>query len=148
MDTPGHHGLHQGPEVLVLHGPLAQEVVVGEPGPVRAEGHALVLQVALPALVADGAVQGVVHQQELHHALTGLTGEVGLGLHLPAVHHGHGAGRHRLGGLLHLDETHPAVARDGESVVVTEPGDLNTNHGGRLEHCGARVHQDLVEVRS
>jgi len=40
---------------------------------------------ALTALVADGAVQGVVEEQELEHALLGLTGRLGLGEDLLAI---------------------------------------------------------------
>src|SRR3978361_1926119 len=40
-----------------------------------------VLQLALAALGADRAVQRVVDQQELHHALLGLDGLVALGAH-------------------------------------------------------------------
>ena len=85
----------------------------------------------------------MVDQQELHHALPSLPGEVGLGLDLPAVHHRHGTGGHGLGGLLHLDQTHPAVASDGETVVITEPGDLHSDQSSGLEDCGARVNKDL-----
>src|SRR5699024_9564836 len=44
----------------------------GEPGGVRAVVERLVLQRALSALVADGAVQRVVHQQELDLSALGL----------------------------------------------------------------------------
>ena len=73
---PGHDRFYQRAKVLVLHSSLSTELIVREPGPVRSEGHALVLEVALAALVADGAVQGVVDQQELHDALPRLASEV------------------------------------------------------------------------
>ena len=54
--------------MVYLHAlPFARELVVHESAPVTAEHHGLVLQVTLSPLVTDGAVQGVVHQQELHH---------------------------------------------------------------------------------
>jgi hypothetical protein len=37
-----------------------------------AEGHGLVLQIALAALVADRAIERVVDQQEFHHTFAGL----------------------------------------------------------------------------
>ena len=48
------------------------------------------------------------------------------------VHDGHGTGSHRLCRLLDLDQTHSAVTGDGETVVVTEARDLDSNHGGGL----------------
>ncbi len=56
-----------------------------EPALPRPVGHRLVLKGALTALVADGAVQGVVEEQELEHALLGLTGRLGLGEDLLAI---------------------------------------------------------------
>jgi len=40
----------------------------GEAARVDAIAHRLILQVALAALIADRAVQGMVDQQEFHHA--------------------------------------------------------------------------------
>ena len=54
VDAAGHDGLDERPDVLVLDGALAAKVAVGEPGPVGAEGHGLVLQVTLPALRVEG----------------------------------------------------------------------------------------------
>ena len=84
-------------------------------------------------LIANGTIQRVVDQQEFHDALPGLAGEVGVGLDLPSVHDGHGAGGHGLGALLHLHQTHAAVAGDGETVVVAEAGNLDAHHGRGLE---------------
>ena len=49
--------------------PLALMVHVDEATAVGAKHHGLVLEVAFSSLVTDGAVEGVIHQQELHHAL-------------------------------------------------------------------------------
>ena len=56
MDAAVHDGLHQRPDVLVIHRALA----LHEPAAVAAKDHGLVLQVALAALIADGAVQRVI----------------------------------------------------------------------------------------
>jgi hypothetical protein len=42
-------------------------------------GHGLVLQVAFAALVADRAIERVIDEQELHHALARLLDEFGGG---------------------------------------------------------------------
>ena len=101
VDTSGHDGLDEWTNVLVLHRSLAPKLVVCEPRPVRAEGHGLVLQVTFSTLedeitvktlliqqsdlVADGAVKGVVDQEELHHSLSSFSREVGVGVHLPPL---------------------------------------------------------------
>jgi hypothetical protein len=56
-----------------------------------------ILQLALPALVADGAIERVVDEQELHHRLLGLDGLVALGADHHALGDRRGAGRHGLG---------------------------------------------------
>ena len=50
MNASGHNGLDKWPDVLVLDGPLPSELIVGEPGPVCAKGHRLVLKVTLSTL--------------------------------------------------------------------------------------------------
>ena len=99
MDTSGHDSLDEWTNVLVLHRSLAAKLVVCEPRPVRAEGHGLVLQITFSTLeeevktlliqqsdlVADGAVKGVVDQEELHHSLSSFSREVGVGVHLPPL---------------------------------------------------------------
>ena len=72
MDTPVHDRLDQGPQVLVLHSPLALQ----EPAAVTAENHGLVLQVTLTTLVAYGAVQWMV---DLHSTAAGQNVEMLLG---------------------------------------------------------------------
>ena len=86
-------------------------------------------------------------------------------MHLPAVHDGHSAGRHRFRGLLHLHQTHPEVGRtcnallkapkipalvtapavscNGEAIVVAKARDLYPSHGCGLQHCRARIHKYL-----
>lgn len=94
VDATSHDGFHQRSDVLVLDGPaitsrisyitmiigfdrpLAAVADVSESAAVAAKGHALILQVALTALIANGAIKGMVDQQELHHSLPGLAGHV------------------------------------------------------------------------
>ncbi len=44
MDTAVHDCLDEGSDILVLDSPLAQEFIVSKSGPVRSEGHRLVLE--------------------------------------------------------------------------------------------------------
>ena len=89
-------------------------------------------------LVADGAVKGVVDQEELHHSLSSFSREVGVGVHLPPlkigtlstsnvftsvffthIHDRHSTGRHWLGRLLHLNKAHP----ENQEVKTQEPNE-------------------------
>ena len=52
----------------------------------------------MPAyLVTDWAVEWVVDQEELHDAFPSLLRHVRVGFDVPALHHWHGTGGHRLG---------------------------------------------------
>ena len=50
VNASGHNGLDKWPDVLVLNGSLPSELIVGEPRPVCAKGHRLVLKVTLSTL--------------------------------------------------------------------------------------------------
>ncbi len=71
-------------------GPVA--LLLQEPALARAVGEHLVLERALPALVAHGAVEGVVHEEELEHTVLGLLDLLRGGVDLHAVGDGHVAG--------------------------------------------------------
>src|SRR4029079_6990748 len=68
LDAAVHRGLDQRAEIFVLD----RSLVLGEAAGVDTIAHRLVLQVALAALVADRAVQGMVDQKEFHHAFARL----------------------------------------------------------------------------
>ena len=89
--------------------------LLDEPALSRPVGHRLVLEGALASFVADGAVERVVEEQELEHALLGLSGRLGLGEDLLAVGHLDEARRleARAPGTGDLDEAHPAHADRG-----------------------------------
>src|SRR4051794_40324524 len=95
-----------------------------------------VLQRAFAALVADGAVERVVDEEELDHRALGVFDLLGAGVDDHAV-----ADRGRAGGLqfrdpLDLDQAHPAGAdRVAEFRLVTEDRDLDVAlAGGVVEH--------------
>ena len=128
VNAPVHLRLDQGAEIDGILRPFG----FAEPAESRAEGHGLVLQVALAALVADGTVERVVDEQELHHPFSRLADRVGCRQDLrrravrtgAKVSHLHGAGRDGLWPPQHLDQAHPAIARDRKALVVTEARDL------------------------
>ena len=113
-----------------------------------AKAHGLVLQGALTALVADGAIQRVVEQQKgqvrLLHILHRL--RVGLDHHI----RGH---RHRAGRLQHhptragdFHQAHAAAGHRVELGVAAKDGDLDVQLGGGIHHQRALGHLDLAVV--
>ena len=99
---------------------------VAHPAASRAPAHGDVLQRALPALVADRAVERVVDEQELDHRVLGLLHAVGARIDDHPV-----ADRGRAGGLelrdpLDLHQAHATGAdRSAELRLVTEDRDLD-----------------------
>ena len=75
----------------------------------------------------------MIDEEKLHDALSRLLREVGVRLDAPALHDRHRAGGDRLGRLLDLYETHPAVASDGQTLVVAETRNFHADHG-----CGLK----------
>ena len=95
-----------------------------------------VLQLALATLVADRAIERVVDEQELHHALLGLKCLRAPGAHDHALRDRRGAGRHRLRRLFDVDQAHAAVRCDAELLVVAEVRDVGAGVvGGMHDHA-------------
>ena len=142
------HWMHRFIEVLIKRPDilvLDRALVLGEARGVGAIGHRLILQIAFAALIADRAVERMVDQQELHHALARLARHRRVGQHDRrfAVRAGaqvldrHGAGGGRLRrSAFHLDEAHPAVAGDRQPLVEAEARNLRP---GRLASLEKRV---------
>src|SRR6202030_798044 len=68
LDAAVHRGLDQRAQIFVLD----RALVFGEAAGIDAIAHRLILQVALATLIADRTIQGVVDQQEFHHAFARL----------------------------------------------------------------------------
>jgi hypothetical protein len=88
----------------------------------------------------------MVDQQELHHRLLRLDRLVALGAHDHALRDRRGAGRHRLGHLLHVDQAHAAVGRDAELLVVAEMRNVGARLLGRMHDHAAFDDVDLLAV--
>ena len=128
---------------------------VGEAGLAVSVRHGLVLQRAFSALVADGAVERMVDQQELHVSVLSLVrdrrGQLGADLH--PSRHLEGAGRLRLrdgaavAPVRHLDQALPAGADRVQQRVVAEPGHIDPDQlGGPDDQCALRHrHLDVVD---
>jgi hypothetical protein len=102
-------------------------------GPVR---HRLVLQRALTTLVAHRAVERVVDEQELEHALLRLHGGRGAGFHghaIGALDHARGLEGGAPAGV-DVDDAHAAHADRPHPGVVAEPGDVDAVALGGIDH--------------
>ena len=122
---------------------IERPLVFGESRFWSTNAHRLVLQRTLTALVAHGAIQRMVEQQELHDALLRFPRDVGTELrsHLHAVGDDLGAGRLRLGNTLDLDQARPTGGNRIEQRVVTETGNFNTEHFRSTDHEGPGRHR-------
>ena len=136
--------LNQRSNVLVLNGALAPELV--EASAVRTVSHRLVLEIAFASLVANGAVQGVVGQHELHDALPRLVNEGRACLDYHTGLYGPCARGHGLRSPLHLDQAHAAtpgnhqllvvaVSRDGGSGLFAGLDESRTGYWEASEPC-------------
>ena len=143
VDAAGHERLHDRTHIFFADRALVIVVAVVAP----AIGHRLVLQIAFAALVADRAIERMVYQQELHHPFARLADARRVGEDLLIVGGGQGAARLRLGRpRLHLDQAHPAIAGDGEPLVIAEARNLLARQLAGLEHRRALRHFDLDTV--
>ena len=117
------------------------------------------LELALAGLVADGAVQRVVGQQELQHALAGLFGHLAVGADTHVLCHGVGAGDDGAGhpgdGLVAVliiggggtgrqarghalfHQAHAAGTHHGELRVIAEGGHVRTHGVAGIHDTGA-----------
>ena len=143
LDTTRHFlGRDQRPEILVKHDALFFVVARR----IAAVTHGDILQLAFPALIADRAIQGMVDQQELHHALLGRDRAHRARMDHHAAGCGCGAGGHRLRGLLDLDQAHPAVGRDGQLLVIAKMRHVHAELVGRMHDHAALLHFDFLAV--
>ncbi|CDQ45988.1 hypothetical protein BN1047_03891 [Mycolicibacterium neoaurum] len=110
--------------------------------------HRLVLQRALATLVAYRAVQRMIDQQQLHHAVLRLVGD--LGGQLGAHHHVRGdrrrTGRQRFALSLDLHQALPTRPDRVQQRVIAEAGDLDAHQFGGPDEQRALRHADPVAV--
>jgi hypothetical protein len=111
-------------------------------GVLAALGEGVILQLALPRLIADRAVERVIDEQELEHALACLSGLLRVHVHHLPLGDGGGARRRELRHLLHFDEAHPTQAGHRQRRVVAVVRDQYAGVLGGLEDRGAGRHGD------
>jgi len=112
------------------------------------EGVRVVLEGALPALVAHRAVERVVDEQELQDAVLGLLRARRLGVDDHAVGDGDHARRlqRRSPAGVDVDDAHPAHADRLHPRVVAEAGDVDPGALGRVDDELALAGRDRRSV--
>src|ERR1051326_6498674 len=111
-----------------------------------AERH--VLQFALAARVTYRAIQRMVAQQDLHHALARLLYFVAVGTNHHSIGDGNGARGLQLGHLLNAHQAHPARALQRKVRVIAERGNFDARALAGFDQQGARRRGDLLADRS
>ena len=110
-------------------------------------GNGLILQIALAALIANRAIERVVDEQKFHHAFAGLFDHGRVGADFLPLACWQSAGCLRLGrARRNLDQTHAAIARNAEALVIAETRDFLARKLARLQHSRARWDFDLFAV--
>ena len=150
-NAPRHVGFDQRPQIQILGCSLG----LAETRKIDAISHGLILQITLTALIADRAIKRMVDQQELHHTLTGFLNHRGIRFDhrrlafwaRTQITDLHRARRGGLGWTTHdLHKTHPAVAGNRQSFVVTEPRHFDPNLLTRLDQRHCAIHLDFLAI--
>ena len=124
----------------------AFDLFLAEARPPGAVAEGVLLQPALPGLIADRAVERVIGQEELHHGAAAVLDLGARGPHHHPVGGDRRAGGGQLGHLLDLDEADAAVAGDGEPGVIAVPRHIDAGPAGRLQHGGALLDLHFATV--
>ena len=110
------------------------------------EGH--VLQLALAAGIADGAIEGMVAEQHFEHGLARLRDLRAFGGDDHALGDRRGAGGLQLGHLLDADDAHAAGGLERKAGVVAEGGNLDAVGAAGFNEQRARGCGELLAVDS
>ena len=123
-------------------------LLLDKPALAGAVGNGVILQRALAALVAHGAVKWVVDEEVLENTLLGLLDDGGLRVDDHAIVDGCGAGRneHRTAGTDHLDKAHTAHPDGLHPGMPAETGDVVAVLLSNLDEdfAGAALHLDAI----
>ena len=133
VEHEGRTEIHVGTNAFAVEHPPREF----HPALVRAETVGEVLERTLAALVAHGAVERVVDQQELEHAGARLDDVGGLGRDHHALGHRRRARRLQFRHLLDLDDADAAGPVDPQSRVIAVVGDLDAALDGGLQDGSA-----------
>jgi hypothetical protein len=144
LNAAGHVGRDERSDILVRHDALA----LVETRDVAAKAYGQILQLAFAALIADGTVERVIDEEEFHRRPLRTDRARGLREDLHSLGDRRRTRRQRLRSLLHLDETHAAIGRNRQLLVVAEARDIGALRvGGADEHLAlARLDGHAVDL--
>ncbi len=117
-------------------------------------GHRLILQIAFATLIADGAIERMIDEQEFHHAFARLFHERRVRVDLGGravlvgeyVPHLQRTRRLRLRRADPFDKTHTAIARDRQAFVIAEARDFRARKLAGLQQRDVIVRFDFLAV--
>src|SRR5215469_1344216 len=119
---------------------------VDEFGLGSAVGKRHVLQFALAAGVANRAIEWVISEQQLHHALAGLANLVAVGRHHHALRDASGTGGLQLGHFLNAYQAHAACALQRQIRVIAERGYFDADSLAGFNQKRARRRRELLAI--
>ena len=131
MDTAAHlFHADERADIFVEHHTL----FFVEAGGTAAITYSQVLQLTLATLVAYGAIKRVVDEQKLHDRLLRLDGTLRFGVHDHALRHRRCTSWHGFGGFFDIDQTHAAIGRNAEFLVIAKMRNESARLFGSLNH--------------
>lgn len=122
MDAPGHGGFDEGTDIFVFNCTF----VFSESRLFVSINSRNILKVAFSALIANWAIERMISKEEFHDTASSNSGFLRLGDDFHVGSNLSSARGNRFGDALYLNQAHPTVTSDGESLVVAEPGNFNT----------------------
>lgn len=122
MDASGHRGLDERTNILVLNSPL----VLSHSALLITINLGDILQIALTALIANWAVEGMVSQKEFHNTASGDPSLLGSGNDFQIWSNLGGARSQWLWRALNFDEAHSAVSSHRKALVIAKSGNFNS----------------------
>jgi hypothetical protein len=106
----------------------------------KAIDHVVVLEPALACLIANGAVDRMIDEQELQYSAHRFFDSLVVGANDHSFRRESGASRSELWHLFDFDEAHPAIAVDWKIRVVAVMRDVDSDLAGSLDQVQAVRH--------
>ena len=142
MNATCHIGLNQRADIFIAD----YAFTLGKLRNIAAITHCEVLQFAFAALVAYRAVQGMVNEEKFHRRVLSINRFLRTGADLHPVHYRRRTCRHGFRCFFDLNQTHPAVSRDTQMLVVAKARDVDACGVGRLNQHRAFADLKLLSV--